>query len=107
MNDKEEIYDARISPLMQQIIEICQQENIQMFAVFQFSDCGFCTSVSANGGHPVFHHLQAVFQSRVSDGVNVDKYITWVAEGARKHGHSSIFLKLAGVPLMPPQGAKP
>jgi len=34
--------------------------------------------------------------------VNVDKYMNWVAKDARKNGHSSIYLKMSGVPEVPP-----
>lgn len=50
--DKEAIYDAEISPLMSQIIAICNREGIPMFASFAFrksDDTGdgrtfFCTT---------------------------------------------------------------
>lgn len=35
--DCEDIYDAQISPLMSQIIEICKEHNIPMVATFQYA----------------------------------------------------------------------
>jgi len=33
--------------------------------------------------------------------VNLDKYMIWVAKDARKKGHSSLYLKIAGIPETP------
>lgn len=99
--DKEAIYDEQISPLMRQLLEICQREKIPMFASFQFSEYGFCTSALPTG-HYVFQHYQALSQCAQDAGVvNVDKYMNWVAKDAYKHGHSSIYLQMAGIPTTP------
>lgn len=100
MEDKEAIYDEQIAPLMTQLLEVCQREGIPMFATFQYSDAGFCTSAMSTG-HCVFDHYRALAQCAETRGVNVDKYMNWVAKGARENGHSSMCLKLAGVPLTP------
>lgn len=47
--DLEDVYDSKISPLMTQIIEICRENNMPMFASFLFRDTekdgkGFCTT---------------------------------------------------------------
>lgn len=48
--NKEQVYDEKIVPLMQQIIEVCQEHNIGMIADFEIpddedSDLWGCTSV--------------------------------------------------------------
>lgn len=48
--DLESVYDEQISPLMQQIIAICQEHNMPMIASFAFENCeernlGCCTTV--------------------------------------------------------------
>ena len=100
MNDKERIYDEHIAPLMTQLIEVCQREGVPMFASFQYSDDGFCTSAFSTG-HCVFDHYRALAQCAEHGGVNADKYMNWVAKGARKNGHGSIYLKMAGIPEAP------
>lgn len=100
MEDKEAIYDDQISPLMTQLLEVCQREGIPMFASFQYSENGFCTS-ALRTGHCVFDHYTALSQCSAHGGVNVDKYMNWVAKDARKNGHGSIYLKLAGIPEVP------
>ena len=101
MEDKEAIYDEQIAPLMTQLLEVCQREGIPMFASFQYRAEGFCTSAQSTG-HCVFDHYRALAQCAEHGGVNVDKYMNWVAKDARKNGHGSIYLKLAGVPEVPP-----
>jgi hypothetical protein len=97
MEDKEAIYDEQIAPLMTQLLEVCQREGIPMFASFQYSNEGFCTSAQSTG-HGVFNHYRALVQCAETGGVNVDKYMNWVAKDARKNGHSSMYLQMAGVP---------
>lgn len=48
--DLENVYDEQISPLMQQIIAICQEHSMPMIASFAFENCeernvGCCTTV--------------------------------------------------------------
>lgn len=40
MYDKEKIYDKEIYPLMSQIIEICKENDIQMFATYTLKEVG-------------------------------------------------------------------
>ena len=101
MEDKEAIYDEQIAPLMTQLLEICQREGVPMFASFQYSEVGFCTSALSTG-HCVFEHYRALAQCALPGGVNVDKYMDWVAKDARKNGHCSIYLKMSGIPEVPP-----
>lgn len=39
MYDKEQIYDEKINPLMSEIIRVCKENNIQMFASFALKEC--------------------------------------------------------------------
>ncbi len=48
--DLENVYDEQISPLMQQIIAICKENNMPMIASFAFENCeesnlGCCTTI--------------------------------------------------------------
>lgn len=75
--DKESVYDEEISPLMRQIIAICNEHGIPMISSFTFENCpergpGRCTtlingipnrkddvfqqacSIIKNGGHQTF-----------------------------------------------------
>lgn len=67
--DKEAVYDAKISPLVQQIIKICKSEGIPMVMDFTFA-CGknpkspadhesVTSSTDHNGWRPE-HHKQAI-----------------------------------------------
>lgn len=107
MEDKEHIYDEHISPIMKQLVAICQAHGIPMFAKFQFHDAAFCTTVLHDGAHPLLHHLQALGQCASGGGVNIDKYLNWVAKKARTEGHGSTYLLLAGVPVLPTEAPDP
>ncbi|MGO3570821.1 MAG: hypothetical protein ACTIOQ_23620 [Serratia grimesii] len=48
--DLENVYDEQISPLMQQIIAICKENNMPMIASYAFENCeernlGCCTTI--------------------------------------------------------------
>lgn len=82
MDDKEHIYDTQVSPLVQQLLKVCQDNGIPMFATFQFSDTGFCTSALEEQGHRLIRHMRALSQCAEEDRVNVERYLRWVAKGA-------------------------
>ena len=103
MENKESVYDNRLSPLMTEIIRICQEEQIPFFASFEFADNSFCTS-DHDVGHSVMKHYRAMAQCAEPGGVNVDKYMFWVAKQARTEGHSSLVLSQMGVPTTPTNG---
>ncbi|MES0444938.1 MAG: hypothetical protein ABUJ92_00195 [Desulfobacterales bacterium] len=96
MKDLEEVYDNEISPLMKQILDICKKHEMPMFAEFQFNDDGWCKSRIP--GHPIFDHFDALSQSIQDQGVNIDKYMFYVAKRANEEGHSSIVLSQLGIP---------
>jgi hypothetical protein len=105
MDNMEKIYDEQISPLMQQIIDICKEHKIPMFAEVQFGPEDFCKTVLVwPGSHPIMTHLSALSQCDCEGGVNIDKYMMWVSKSARLEGHSSFFLKMAGVPEVGEKG---
>lgn len=107
MDNKEHIYDEQISPLVQQLIKVCQDNGIPMFATFQFAQTGFCTSALSTG-HKVIDHHRAMAQCASDDGaVNIDRYLRWVTKAAWKEGHSSLFLLNAGIPLQPEAAQTP
>ena len=101
MKNLEAVYDKEISPLMEQILIICKKYNMPMFAEFQYSNDGFCKSLLTKNGHPIITHLEALSQCIEDGGINIDKYMFWISKGAKKRGHSSIFLKAAGISEQP------
>lgn len=44
IKDNEAAYDEKIAPLMKQIIAICKEHGIPMFATFVYGPDGFCTT---------------------------------------------------------------
>ena len=107
MNDKEEIYDKEIFPLMEKIISICKKHDMPFFASFQFSDDGFCTTAGRLNGHVVFDYYDALRHCIEKEGINIDKFMLWIMKGARKEGHSSIVLNQLKIPWEPEKKVKP
>lgn len=107
MEDKEHLYDEHISPIMKQLVAACQEHGIPMFAKFQFQNEAFCTTVLRQDGHELLAHLQVLGQCARGGGVNIDKYLNWVAKKARTEGHGSTYLMLAGVPVLPTEAPEP
>ncbi len=101
MENKEKIYDEKISPLVDKIISICSKENLSFFMTFQYNDKDFCTSYNGEDSHAVIPHHIVIQKCIVDKGVNVDSYIFWLIREARKYGHSSLNLKLLGVDEKP------
>lgn len=101
MDDKEKIYDEHISPIMKQLVAACQKHDIPMYATVQFQADAFCVTALRDKGHHLLAHLQVLGQCAAGAGVNIDKYLNWVAKKARTEGHGSPYLLLAGVPVLP------
>ena len=100
MENHETIYDEKIHPLMDQIISICKEHGIPMFAEFQYSEDGFCKSMNAGTdieSHILFSYLDALTKCICDKGINIDSFMFAVMRHAREFGHSSIVLKQLGV----------
>lgn len=78
MEDKEKIYDSKISPLIKQILTICKDEKIPMFCEFQFSTEGFCRSFLKSEDTNIFEHYLALSQCKSDESVNIDSFLLWV-----------------------------
>jgi hypothetical protein len=112
-SEKEKIYDEQISPLIQQIIEICKEHKIPMFTNFGFAPvpqvedeegrypADSCVSSLLGEGydhHWVYEHFNVLHQCRGEDGVNVDKYFMWLEKQVKEQGaHGSIYLAQLGI----------
>lgn len=101
--DLEKVYDEEIAPLMTQIINICNKHELPMIAEFEYSPGRFCKTALLYAGkyHPLMKHLDVLSQCGQDSGVNIDKYMLWVARGARVEGHTSIVLGQMGIPERP------
>lgn len=50
LQDNERVYDTEIAPRMAQIIQICQQHGIPMFATFGYGPGDWCTTAIPRAG---------------------------------------------------------
>lgn len=97
MNNKEEIYDKKIAPLMTEILKVCKEEGIPMFADFQYSDDGFCTSTiypDVEGRHIAVKMYDVLHQCKKESGINLDKFIFHIARNYKNT--SSVVLNMLG-----------
>jgi hypothetical protein len=104
MENLEKVYDEQISPLMKQIIDICKENKMPMFAEFQYGDTDFCKTRLCGEdwpGHFLFNHLEVLTQCMQEGGINIDKYMFWVMRHAKKQGHSSMILSQLDIPTEP------
>ncbi|HHS83696.1 MAG TPA: hypothetical protein ENK38_02065 [Gammaproteobacteria bacterium] len=107
MKKLENVYDEQITPLLEQIIVICKEHGIPMFAEFQYQEDGFATTcVSGEFAHGVFAHYEAMSQCRDEGGMNIDTYMRWVCQNAAKYGHSCQVLNLLGIPETPKKNGR-
>jgi len=98
--DREKIYDEEISPLIQQVIEICKENKMPLFIECEFNKGDFCKTAIAPeewNPHGGFLTLDVITQCFQDDGVNIDKYIMWVIKQVKEAGrHGSIYLSQLG-----------
>jgi hypothetical protein len=102
MENLEKVYDEQISPLVLQIIEICQKNTMPFFLDFQYADNSTCKSSSPPKDNILIKYLEAIHQCVSDDGFNVDKFMFWVMKAARTTGHSSLILSQLGVDFIKP-----
>lgn len=98
MEKKEKVYDDKIAPLMSQIIEICKEEGMPMFADFQIGNKDFCTTYiypeNVGGRNVVIQLYNMLSKCKNVGGINFDQFVLSV--GKQYGNDSSIALKLMG-----------
>lgn len=97
MNDKEQIYDEQIAPLIVKIVEICKVEQIPMFAEFQYGDLNFCTTCiypDVDGRNITTKLYDVLSKCRIEEGVNIDQFFFHIAKNYPNK--SSIIMNMLG-----------
>lgn len=92
---KEVVYDEQISPLMKQIIQICQDNDINFFADFCIGEnqTDYCSSHSArsDGTFSKYNLLNMLSQCAEAGGMNMDKFLLAVKKNYPRNT-SSFFM---------------
>lgn len=102
--DKEDVYDSQISPLVKQIIEICQAHDMPLVVNVQFAEFSHCTThITSERANPVYRLMASLAHCHQSNGWNVDKFMFPIMKKARETGHGSIVLSQLGIPIVPDQ----
>ncbi len=95
---REAFYDREIAPALLDLGRRCQSAGLSLLAAVEWDwgECGSTVVFQERTG-PQLTHARAA----ITGGLNADALIGALIDYARQHGHSSIFLKQLGVPLMP------
>ena len=75
---QEKIYDEQISPLMQQIIEICKENNITMFADFRMDEEISCQTILRFDNSMTMKMYEACRQCSEGNSFQLDKLLFWI-----------------------------
>jgi hypothetical protein len=98
--NREKIYDEQISPLIQQVIEICKEHKMPLFIECEFNEGDFtktCLRPQEWNPHGGFLTLDVIAQCFQDRGVNIDKYLFWVIDQIKEAGgHGSMFMSQLG-----------
>lgn len=89
---RERIYDEQIAPLMTQIIDICKREGFGISGFVELTD-EFTVLVHAEPEDRHTARMRMAYYLLKADG-NIDLFLTAVQRDAKKHGHSSMYLRL-------------
>lgn len=103
--DKEDVYDQEIAPLMTQIIDICKKHQMPMFATFEFAPKAYCETILPDETGRNSITFQLIWMAARAKG-NGDILIKAMMDHAKKHGNGSAFLailmdRLKILPLLP------
>jgi len=89
--NKEDVYDQKIAPLMTQIIDICKEHQIPMFATYEYASGDFCDTILPDETGKNSITFQMIYWAAHCRG-NADRLIATMLKHAEEHGHNSAFL---------------
>lgn len=96
----EKYYDEVIALKLKEVMELCQANGLSIVAVVEYAPESVGRNFASPPGQPLSIGMKMVDWAAQCHG-NVDKFMIAASNHARQHGHSSIYLKQAGVPLEP------
>jgi hypothetical protein len=94
--EREDFYDREVAPVLMDIAKKCQDNGLSITAMVEWDhgETGRTAALTAEAGFGI-RMAQAAMQSVG----NVDSLIGAIMGYAKDHGHSSVYLKMLGVPL--------
>ncbi len=94
----EQIYDEKIAPVLMDLMKLCNANGMPFVAQVEYEPGEFCSSAELPQGRSL--PMDLMYVAGRCRG-NVDSLIGWIVNYAKEHGHSSVYLKMLGVPLQP------
>ncbi len=94
----ESFYDEHIAPELARLAKLAQDNGISLIAMAEWEpgETGRTVTLQAGSGFGI-RMAEAAMRSHG----NVDSFMIAMMRHGRKHGHSSMFLHQAGVPVKP------
>lgn len=98
-SEREAFYDAEIAPALADMARRCQDRGLSFLAVVEWEpgETGRTYIQAEESGYGI-----RLAETAARAGNNVDALIMAIMKHARQHGHSSMCLKMLGVPVTPP-----
>lgn len=95
---REAFYDEEIAPMLDFLGAKCRANGLSFFAMAEWNPGDTGRTVSLLEGHgPTI----AMANLAATNGHNADNMIGKLVHLGQKHGHSSMYLRILGVPMIP------
>jgi hypothetical protein len=98
LQEREKFYDAEVAPVLRELADKCRHHGVSLLAVVEWAPGEFGRTLSLNP--PSGHGIRWADAAARANG-NADALILGLMKEAGETGHSSLCLKLLGVPLEP------
>ena len=92
MEDKERVYDEQISPLMAQIIQICQDNGMPLVAHVQYSPEGLATTSVGTTAESMLKMRIAAQLAHCIVASNLDEFLFWLVKEEARQSTGSLML---------------
>ena len=95
---KEAYYDEHIAPKLMALAKECEDNGLSLLAVCEWDPGEYGSTRSVQAGSSFAFRMA---DTAVTARGNVDSFMMAIERYAMKHGHSSVYLHLLGVPETP------
>ncbi len=96
----EAYYDEEIAPRLMEVAKLCHEHGMPFVASVEYQPGDFGTTADLPAREERSLPMDWAYTA-LRCGGNADSMIGHIMDGAKLGGHSSVFLKVLGVPLSP------
>lgn len=98
LSERERFYDSEIAPALKDLCARCRERGLSFLAVVEWEPGESGSTAQLQKSHGLGIELANI--AAAANG-NADSLITYMMQHARERGHSSVCLRVLGVPLSP------